>query len=266
MEYKHGDTILGESRVSDLQGLKERLRSMPPEAILAELDRWVQAYETSRALFAQEHPEYMEPAPAAQPGGKRRFRTRGRRLSLAAAIALLIVGGTVAFAFELPQRLLVSMGFETFQVRLPSGDMRLEHPTEEGYYSLEDALEDYGIHTYVPTWMPEDMKLTDIIVAPDSRWSSFIAAYSATSPDCADEAFIRIVAYNEAEYLPVNIYEDDGERISSAHSDLQFLVTSNLEMSRILWQSGNYVGNVWGPFSEAQVSEIINSIRMEGPD
>ena len=298
MEYKHGDTILGESRVSDLQGLKERLRSMPPEAILAELDRWVhaeeragrepdadvisacyevldevdpvpvpdRAYETSRALFAQEHPEYMEPAPAAPPGGKRRFRTRGHRLSLAAAIALLIVGGTVAFAFELPQRLLVSMGFETFLVRLPSGDMRLEHPTEEGYYSLEDALEGYGIHTYIPTWMPEDMKLKSIVVVPNLHWTSFIATYDTTSSDSNNEAFIRIIAYKEAKYVPVNIYEDDGERINSAHSDLQFLVTSNLEMSRILWQSGSYVGNVWGPFSEAQVSEIINSIRMEDPD
>ena len=281
-----------------LSRARQRLRSMPPEAILAELDRWVQAeeqasrepdadvisacyevldevdpvpvpdraYETSRALFAQEHPEYMEPAPAAPPGGKRRFRPRGRRLSLAAAIALLIVGGTVAFAFELPQRLLVSMGFETFLVGDTRDEMRLDTPTEEGYYTLEDALADYGVRTYTPTWMPEDMKLTNIIVAPDSRWSSFIAAYSSTSPDCADEAFIRIVAYDEAEYVPVNIYEDDGERISSAHSDLQFLVTSNLGMSRILWQSGSYVGNVWGPFSEAQVSEIINSIRMEDPD
>ena len=295
MEYKHGDTILGESRVSDLQGLKERLRSMPPEAILAELDRWVQAeeqagrepdadvisacyevldevdpvpvpdraYETSRALFAQEHPEYMEPAPAAPPGGKRRFRPRGRRLSLAAAIALLIVGGTVAFAFELPQRLLVSMGFETFLVRSANDDMQLEIPTEDGYFTLEDALQDYGIQTYTPTWLPEGLKLTDVSIVPGDKWDTFIALYQPATAD-QKAAFIKVTAYDFAQDMPVSIYEDNGNRatISSSNPPIDFIVTSNIDETRISWQTGSCVSSILGTFSDSDIQNIISSMKL----
>ena len=298
MEYKHGDTILGESRVSDLQGLKERLRSMPPEAILAELDRWVhaeeragrepdadvisacyevldevdpvpvpdRAYETSRALFAQEHPEYMEPAPAAQPGGKRRFRTRGRRLSLAAAIALLIVGGTVAFAFELPQRLLVSMGFETFLVGETVSNMRLLTPTEDGYYTLEEALTGHGIRTYTPKWMPDDLRLTEIVVTDGALTNVFVASYAAeSSGDSAPSAVIMISAFKDNDATAPSLFEDNGTRdtVFSEENNLEFLITANMDQKRINWQAENCIGSVYGSFSEDDVEKIIESISLE---
>ena len=298
MEYKHGDTILGESRVSDLQGLKERLRSMPPEAILAELDRWVQAeeqagrepdadvisacyevldevdpvpvpdraYETSRALFAQEHPEYMEPAPAAPPGGKRRFRPRGRRLSLAAAIALLIVGGTVAFAFELPQRLLVSMGFETFLIGRETNDMRLLEPSENGYYTLEEALVAHGIHTYTPKWMPDDLRLIDIVCSQGTLTNVFIASYAdKSSIDSTPSAAIVISVFNSDGTVPPSLFEDNGTRdiIFSAKNNMEFLISANMDQKRINWQAENCIGSIYGSFSEDDVEKIIESISLE---
>ena len=293
MEKKHGDTICGSCRVSDLHQLKERLRSMTPAQLLAELEEQTRsaretggalnpevisayyevldeidpipvpdhAYEHSRAEFARRHPELL-PAGAdhAAPTRRRRFSFRRHRLPLVALLIFFAIGGTAAVAFELPQRLLLAMGIETFSVGNIRDEMRLDTPTEEGYYTLEDALTDYGIYTYTPTWMPENMRLNDIIITSNERKDSFIAVYYS-SGNQNRSSFIRITAYETEGDFPIRTYEDNGYRINSPANGLDFWITANLDETLVIWKSDTCIGNIWGEFTDVQIMEIINSIK-----
>ena len=300
MKDHYGGTIHQENGVSDLHSLKDRLRSMNAQQILAELDKRTQtaaetgeeldaniilayyevldevdpiavpdgAYEKSREIFTREHPEYVSPdLKRTTPIKRGRQILRGHRLAFAALLIFLLIGGTAAVAFELPQKLLLSFGFDTFLLGPTSGDMRLSQPSASGYYTLEEALADSGIQTYVPTWMPERVKLNDVVVESGEYWNTFIATYHTTENN-SFVGIVRIMEYHDAQHMPVDKYEDNGTRIIDMlpGTDIQFVISSNTDDIRVNWQSENCVGDIMGTFTESEIDEIVKSIKlMEEP-
>lgn len=299
MEYQSGDTIQG--RVSDLHSLKDRLRTMTPQAILAELDEKTvraekageklnsntllayydvldeanpvkipkSAYKKSIARFAREHPEYLGNAAKVQSdsGGKLRGALNHfqlHRIAVAAVLAIVICLGTSAVALELPQ-MLIAWGQDVFQLTPAGGDMQLEQPTGEGFHSLDEALAHYNVHTYRPTWVPEQMMLSDIQVMQTDAWTSFIATYTLEA-DGSDAAIIKIIEYQNRADIPDIAYEDNGsdERSTQTIGDLTVYITSNVGMTRASWMSDHCISSIAGTFTDSEIQQIVKSIKMEG--
>lgn len=297
-----GDTNLNIAGASDTHSLKEHLRSMSPDAIQAELDeRTAQAESTGGELdievalvyyeildevdpvdippnaqaeslsrIYQQHPEYK---PARTPEDKTLTPAPRRGIfhifkanyvAAVVAVILMFAIGTVAFALDLPAKIYV-WGKDRFSFGPASGDMRLEQPTEDGFYSLEDALTHYGIETYLPTWMPEQMKLDEVTVMKRTDWTSFISVYVFKETG-EYAATIKIMRYLDSESIPVVTFEDAGEKMRSTISagDIEVNVTENEDDFRASWEADSCIGNIYGVFTESEIERIVKSIRMGG--
>ena len=297
MEYASRDILLNSFGVSDLEGLKQRLRCMPENEILLELDRITEEarqkgeeldphitliyYEVMDELhpisipknaktkakerFAKDYPEYMMPLSGGNHPAKVKnvsFHLHTRRAVIIAALVAVFTLGSVAVAFDLPHRLIV-WGEETFHINAGRGsDMRLESPTGEGFYTLEDALSFHNVSTCTPQWLPARFKLESVAVNEAEYWTSFIAVFNSID-ESTDSCVIKIMKYKDPTLSPDLTYEDNGagNRETKIVGDLTLQITENNNLYRISWESGNCLGSIVGIFSEDEVNEIIEHIE-----
>lgn len=294
MEYASRDILLDSFGVSDLQGLKQRLRCMPENEIFLELDRITEEarqkeeeldphitliyYEVmdelhpisipknakakAKARFAKDYPEYMMGGNYPSKVQTVSFHLHTRRAVIIAALVAVFALGSVAVAFDLPQHLIV-WGEETFHINAGRGsDMRLESPTGEGFYTLEDALSFYNVSTCTPQWLPARFKLESVAVNESEYWTSFIAVFNSVD-ESTDSCVIKIMKYDDPTLSPNLTYEDNGagNRETKIAGDLALQITENNNLYRISWESGSCLSSIVGIFSEDEVNEIIEHIE-----
>lgn len=300
MKRNPGDTINEEEfSASDVHSLKEHLKTLNADQVLAELNEKtalalahgeeldphiVLAYydvldelapvkipagskNSSISDFVSEHPDFtLEESIPAQRTPKQRIFMNLRHHRVAAALLVLVILATftsVAVALEWPQKI-YTWGIDTFQLGPTCGVMRLETPTEDGYSSLEDALSDYGVSTYTPSWMPKIVKLDNVAVSPNELWTSFYAIY-VLKDDSSDYGAVKITVYDDLSKMPTIKFEDNGEgsRYFIEVDGVYVVVSENEEDFRATWKIGNCTGVVYGEFSQSEIEEVVRNLKME---
>lgn len=298
MKENPGGTNQENTSVSNLHSLKKRLGTMSPSQILDELKMMTDQaraangdldpnivlayYEVldevdpikvpkdacakSLELFARNHPEFLQPQPVnvSSTINQQRISSLFVRHRAVVAVAILAIFGlgSVAVAYEVPQRL-ISWGIETFQLGPPCGDMRLSQPTEDGYYTLEDALDAYDVDTASPTWMPGRSFLDDVSVIPNEMWNTYLAVYMLQDK-MTNLGVIKVTEYFDPQNIPMWRFEDEGEEARETQyvGEIEVSITRNKEDTRISWKSGNCIGSVYGQFTESEITQIVKSIKM----
>lgn len=300
MKRNLGDTINEQDfSASDVHRLKEHLKTLTADQVLAELnEKTAQAlahgeelephiilayYDildelapidipagaktSSTSNFISEHPDFTsEDRLPAQRKPERRFYMNFRHHRLAAAlltIVIIVTFASVAVALEWPQKI-YTWGIDTFQLGPVCGDMRLDTPTGDGYLSLEDALSDYGVRTYTPSWMPKTLKLDDIVVSKNELWTSFFAIY-VLKEDSSDYGAVKIMVFNDLSKIPGVEFEDNGEecRYIVEVDGISVLVSENEGDFRASWKSGNCTGVVYGGFSQSEIEKVVRELKVE---
>ncbi len=300
MERNPGDTINEEEfSASDVHSLKEHLKTLNADQVLAELnEKTAQALAHGEELdphivlayydvldelapvkipagsknssisdFVSEHPDFtLEESIPAQRAPKRRIFMNLRHHRVAAALLVLVILATftsVAVALEWPQKIF-TWGIDTFQLGPTCGDMRLETPTEDGYSSLEEALADYGIDTYTPSWMPKNVKLDNIAVSENELWTSFFAIY-VLKEDLSDYGVVKVMVFDDLSKVPDVEFEDNGEegRYFIEVDGMEVLISENEEDYRASWKNGNCTGVVYGGFSKSEIEKIVRELKLE---
>lgn len=300
MKRNPGDTINEEEfSASGVHSLKEHLQTLNADQVLAELNEKtaqalahgeeldphiVLAYydvldelspidipagakTSSISSFVSEHPDFTpEESVPAQRTPKRRIFMHLRHHRVAAALLTLVILATftsVAVALEWPQKI-YTWGIDTFQIGPTCGDMRLETPTEDSYSSLEEALSDYGVNTYTPSWMPRTVKLDDIAVSKSELWTSFYAIY-VLKEDSSDFGAVKITVYNDLSKIPTVKYEDNGEgsRYFMEVNGLNVVVSENEGDYRASWKDENCTGIVYGGFNQSEIEKVVKELKLE---
>lgn len=300
MDQLSRGTISESDRVSDLQVLQERLRTMTVDQILQELDELTEQAENigeeldphivliyydimdelapisvpkfakaaSKKHFAVDYPEYMgvqTERKYLQKPNKILGHLCSRRAVVAAALLVAFAFSGVVAALEVPQSL-ITWAEKTFSIGAMAGsEMRLEVPTEDGFYTLDDALHYYGISTYTPQWIPARFQLDDIAVSENESWISFIAVFSPLDGS-TDSCVIKITSYDDTYDPPDITYEDNGveNREIREVGNLTFQITNNMELDRITCKSSNHMLSILGNFSTKEVDQIIEHITQKG--
>ena len=257
MDLRPQDTIIRSNGDSDLQALRERLRKMTVNQLLQELDELTkQAEDVGEeldphiVLVYYDVLDEIDPVPVPV-------------VVLAAVLVAFTLSGAVV-ALEVP-RSLITWAEKTFSFGLPSGsDMRLETPTEEGFYTLDDALHYNGVSTYTPQWIPARFKLDDISVSENDAWTSYIAIFSPLQ-EASDSCMIKITNFKEGCAPPDITYEDNGveNRDIREIGNLTVQITENMDLYRITCSYANCLLSITGTFSDKEVDQIIEHITLD---
>jgi len=216
--------------------------------------RWKKLMADNPDLFPVE-----EPAPAEPDHSKKRTVRRRPpigRLLLAAALACTLLTGT-AVAYQWPDYI-VSWGKEILGIApATSGTMTLSEPTEEGFATLEDALEyiDAG-DVAMPTWVPERYTIEKITVQETSIYSMAVVTYKSSDSNMV----MRVSCYNESAEIPDLKSEKDEYGEEFTHEDDLYYFCENVGIFQVSWESGNCLCSISGGISKQEAKDMINSI------
>ena len=118
--------------------------------------------------FKENHSELFDvpaaPLPEKAPAGKSRFIRLKQTLVTFAALFCVVVFVADASGAGVLDRL-IEWGSETFPLRPASGVMELEVAEENGFKSLAEALEYYGVENpAIPSWIPSRYSIDKVTI------------------------------------------------------------------------------------------------------
>lgn len=214
-------------------------------------------YERFREAYAElfDAPE-MESTEAPAPGKRRSFPFRQLLVSFAAVFCLLIVVAEASGAGIVHR--LIEWGSEIFSLRPTSGVMELETADENGFHSLQDALDHYGLEkTAIPTWIPKRFSIDTVTILETNGLITINGTYVSGE----DVLLIRgSTVFNEDfafEKTPVNKgtwYTANG---------ITFLLSTNMDEVRAIWTANRYTYSASGNITEAELKEMLDSIQIK---
>lgn len=142
--------------------------------------------------FKENHSELFDvpaaPLPEKAPAGKSRFIRLKQTLVTFAALFCVVVFVADASGAGVLDRL-IEWGSETFSLRPASGVMELEVAGENGFHSLQEALEFYEVtEPAIPTWIPDRYVIEGVIILETDDSFVISGKYIADS----QELFIRV--------------------------------------------------------------------------
>lgn len=214
-------------------------------------------YEKFREDHAElfDVPEEMPERPAAP---KRHFpRVRKVLTALAAAFCVVVMVADASGAGVIDR--LIEWGAETFSLRPVSGVMELETADENGFRSLQEALEYYKVENpAIPTWIPGRYVIEELIVLESDDSVIISSKYTAEEK----KLFIRTsVPFGEAFTFEKNMAD---EYVSyTARNGITFILSGNFGMERAVWNISNYTYSVSGDITEKEMKQMLDSIWNE---
>jgi len=214
-------------------------------------------YEKFREDHAElfDVPEEMPERPAAP---KRHFpRVRKVLTALAAAFCVVVMVADASGAGVIDR--LIEWGAETFSLRPTSGVMELERADENGFHSLQEALEYYGVEDpAIPTWVPERYTIDRIAVLDSDDTSIVSGRY--ISPNNG-ELFIRAtIAFKET----FSFEENQGESHNVYNTKgISVILSTNLAQKRATWNVDGYTYSISGDIAENELTKMLDSIWNE---
>jgi hypothetical protein len=182
-----------------------------------------------------------------------------RTVCITAAIAALLLTGTVA-----ANALGIDLwGAVAKWTRDTFGFSNTVANTEESkvpsngseYESLQDALDNYGTTAKVtPTWFPEGYSFESTQVIETPAQTAIAAKYSGKN----GEILIKITLLSKPS---TRAYEKDGEDVTVYSANgIEHYIMSNLDQTKIVWQSENCECSISGPFELDEAEKMIESM------
>ena len=211
--------------------------------------------------FKENHSELFDvlaaPLPEKAPAGKSRFIRLKQTLVTFAALFCVVVFVADASGAGVLDRL-IEWGSETFSLRPASGVMELEVAEENGFKSLAEALEYYGVEdTGLPTWIPERYVIEKITVLESKNITIISGKYVAGN----DELLIRkAVGYDEDFKFEES---QNDEHVLYEANGLIFILSKNIDEERAIWATDSYTCSISGNITEKELKKMLDSIQNE---
>lgn len=211
--------------------------------------------------FKENHSELFDvpavPLPEKAPAGKSRFVRLKQTLVTFAALFCVVVFVADASGAGVLDRL-IEWGSETFSLRPASGVMELEVAEENGFKSLAEALEYYGVENpAIPSWIPSRYSIDKVTIFESNDTMIIGGKYGAID----DEVFVRVtVGFEEAFTFEEDI--DVGHTLYEANG-ITFILSTNLNTERAVWSKNKIAYSVAGDITRSELKEMLNSIPNE---
>lgn len=210
--------------------------------------------------FREDHAELFDASvemPERPVPQKRHFpRVRKILTALAAAFCVVVMVADASGAGVIDR--LIEWGAETFSLQPVSGVMELETAGENGFRSLREALEYYGVEDpAIPTWIPGRYSIDKVSVLKPGD-SIIVSGRYSTDDD--NILLIRVVIGDSGAFT----FEEDHTEEHSVYSvgRLDFIISTNFEKKRATWTADNYVYSINGSFAENELQKMLDSIQM----
>ncbi len=139
--------------------------------------------------------------------------------------------------------------------------MELETADENGFRSLQDALEHYGVEeAAIPTWIPQRFSIDRVTVLKMNTSITINGKYISNNDD---ELLIRGTVALEGKFsfetnpTPVNegtLYTANG---------ISFVLSANMDEVRAVWTVNSYTYSVSGNITEAELKQMLGSIQIK---
>lgn len=211
--------------------------------------------------FKENHSELFDvpaaPLPEKAPAGKSRFIRLKQTLVTFAALFCVVVFVADASGAGVLDRL-IEWGSETFSLRPASGVMELEVAEENGFKSLAEALEYFGVENpAIPSWIPSRYSIDKVTIFESNDTMIIGGKYGAID----DEVFVRVtVGFEEAFTFEEDI--DVGHTLYEANG-ITFILSTNLNTERAVWSKNKIAYSVAGDITRSELKEMLNSIPNE---
>lgn len=208
--------------------------------------------------FKENHSELFDvlaaPLPEKAPAGKSRFVRLKQTLVTVAALFCVVVFVADASGAGVLDRL-IEWGSETFSLRPASGVMELEVAGENGFHSLQEALEFYEVtEPAIPTWIPDRYVIEGVIILETDDSFVISGKYIADS----QELFIRVSVPFEEDFT----HEENvtGEHTLYTKNDITFILSRNMNTERAIWDANGYAYIAAGDITHKELKEMLDSI------
>lgn len=214
-------------------------------------------YEKFREAHAElfEAPE-TERAEKPAPRKSGLYRLKQALVSFAAVFCLVIFVADANGAGIIDR--LIEWGTETFTLRPISGIMELPSADENGFFSLQDALNSYGVaEAAIPTWIPKRYSIEKITVFETDDATIISGKYSFDD----GELLIRgIIGNNEVFTFEEN---QSDNHIFYETNGISFILSTNFNQERAVWSVNDYAYSASGTVTENELKEMLDSIQIK---
>lgn len=211
--------------------------------------------------FREDHAELfdaLETAPERPAPQKRHFpRVRKVLTALAAAFCVVVLVADASGAGVIGR--LIEWGAETFSLNPVSGVMELETADENGFRSLQEALEYYEVEDpAIPTWIPSRYSINKVVVLKPGKSTIVSGKYTA---DGDDTLFIRVAIGDDKVFTFEENHKENHTTYSVNHVD--FVISANFEEKRATWTIDNHIYSINGSITEDELQRMLDSIQIE---
>lgn len=173
--------------------------------------------------------------------------------ALAAAFCVVVLVADASGAGVIGR--LIEWGTETFSLRPASGVMELETAEENGFHSLQEALEYYEVENQlIPTWIPKRFSLDKITVVETAVSTIISGKYTSDS----ESILIRVAIVKSEEFLFENSPNLEEKKYNS--NGIEFLLSENIDSNRATWTVSKCVCSMSGDITEDELYKMLDSI------
>ena len=281
--------MAGSSEFRSIEEIKDRLRTKAPSELMEEMENlsstpdydvdllcaYLDVLEEKAPVFPEgyspaedfecfeaRHKELFDSmdeentlSTPAVPQKNRRHAFRRFPAAIAAALCVF----TIAAEAHTPGTIerMVEWGAEVFSLRPASGKMELSIASEDSFFSLQEALDHYGIKgAVIPTWIPKQYSVSKITAVDTGKAIIISGKYIA---DGDDSLLIRVIIDPKGTY---KFEEDlvDGHTWYESNG-LAFIISTNFDEQRATWSTNGCTCSVSGNLTEEELKGVLNSIQ-----
>ena len=182
-----------------------------------------------------------------------------RRIAAVAASLVLVFSLSVtanAFSFRDVWNAVVNWAQETFSFSMGVEVSEPNTTDAYTYISLQDALEKDGRDSsIVPIFVPENYRLTDIIIDRSPKQDTYLAIY------CNGDAMIKISVQVFLTTRPEQIEMNNDYCETYSVAGVDYYLFSNYEQTRAAWVADTYECYISGEISINEIKLMIDSIE-----
>lgn len=217
-----------------------------------------EAFQEAHAeLFRTIEPKSDTNAPVPASRKKRVFSGKRMVAVLAATLCLAMIIAEAHTPGTMER--IVEWGAEVLMLRPAAGAMELPVADENGFLSLQEALDHYGVTgAVIPTYVPKRFSLSKITVVETDEEVILSGKYVAGE---SGSILVR-VAYNAEETY---VYEKEltDEYISYEANGIAFVISNNFDEQRAVWSINGCTCSASGDLTEDELKEVLDSIKIK---
>lgn len=188
--------------------------------------------------------------------GKKRVFNGKRMVAVLAATLCLAMVVAEAYSPGTMERI-VEWGTEVFFLRPASGTMELPVASENGFLSLQEALDHYGVlGAVIPTRVPKRFALSKITVVEADGAVVLSGRYVAEDDTII---LIRVAIGPEETYVFENELID-GHSIYEVNG-IAFIISHNFDEQRATWSTNGCICSLSGDITEEELKGVLDSIQ-----